>query len=254
MALSNPGLFLYGYTIDSTNALLDFQAVSLGPQITASLTYGYYSLTTLLDEVARAMNAADTDNVYTATADRSLSGGVQNRVTIATDGAFLSLLSHTGTNGGPWTTLGFTTASDKTGATTYTGSATTGTGFQPVYIPYNFLSPDQIQLPTAITNISTSGNKETVIYSIQKFWQMQCKYISAYEKTLNFEPMLQWLMQGRLVEYTPDVASSTTFYEGWMESNPGAQNGLGYFLKEMLPDFPNVYDTGLLKFRVRPTS
>lgn len=255
MALSDYGLFLYGYTVSSANFSLDFQAASLGPQITASLNYGTYSLTAILTEVGRAMSAADTNNTYTATADRTQSGGLQNRIIISTSGSHLSLLCTSGTNvsTSPWSILGFSTISDKTGSTSYTGQFTTGTTLRPTQYPYNYLSPTSIQLPIAITNMSTSGNKETLTYSIQTYWQLQVKYILESDRKNNWAPMMQWMMQGNLVEFTPNISSPTVFHEGWMEGNNGSSTGLGYSFKELLPDFPNEYDTGLIKFRVRPT-
>lgn len=254
MALTNSGLFLYGYQISSANNLLDFRAVNAGPQITATLKIGFYSLTTLLTEVARAMGAADSNNVYTATAARTFAGGTQNRITLATSGAFLSLLAGTGTNSvqSPFSLLGYS-ASDKTGSTSYQAQTSSGTAFQPAYVPYNYLSPDDVQKVDGVINQSSSGNIEAVIYSVQKFWQLQVKYISQAEKISSWQPFLQWAQQKKLLEYTPDITVPGTYYEGWFESGPGDAKGLGYRLTEMIPQFANFYDTGLLTFRVRPT-
>ena len=98
MALKQLSSFLYGYTVTTSNQNLDFLTSLGGTQLTAVLRPGSYGLTELLAEVVRAMQAADLYNTYTATADHTISGGTQNRVTIATAGTYLSLLFSSGTN------------------------------------------------------------------------------------------------------------------------------------------------------------
>jgi len=96
MALRGLSLFLYGFQVTEYNSSLDFKAVSGEPTRMATLRRGYYSLTSLGLEIARAMNAVDTDHIYTASVDRTVNGGLENRVSIATNGTFLSLLFGTG--------------------------------------------------------------------------------------------------------------------------------------------------------------
>ena len=128
MALNSLSSFLYGFEVTPNNSSIDFQVVSLGPTLQATLTLGFYSLTGLLAEVSRALQAVDNTNTYTATADRTIAGGTQNRVTIASSGAFFRLLFASGPRTASTSAplLGYTTT-DKTGATSYTGQTSAGT-------------------------------------------------------------------------------------------------------------------------------
>jgi hypothetical protein len=62
------------------------------------------------------------------------------------------------------------------------------------------------------------------------------------------------MIQQRQFEFTPDLTAPTIFYDVTLESIPADGKGLGFMGMEMLPDFPFQYDTGLMKFRVTPTS
>jgi len=255
MALTQQSLFLYGYTVTTANRYIDFKISGGGSTLTATLPVGYYSLTLLMSSIATALGSIDTTNTYTVTANRAIGGNLQNRITISTSGAYLSLLFSSGTNAAYScaSLIGFN-ASDYTGATTYTGSTTTGTAFQPSLIGYNFQDTSQLVKVNGKVNMSSSGNRETVIYSTQYFSQFQFKYISLTEATNSWSPLLSWISQGRLIEFTPNYGTPSTFYEGWIERTSYDGNGLGFQLKEMLPEFPFYYDTGLLVLRTRPTS
>lgn len=92
MALTGVSLIRYGLSVTAFNSSMDFKNSSGGSQISATLKTGFYSLTGLMDEVVRSMNAADPLNNYGYTIDRSVNSGTENRVTITTSGVFLSLL------------------------------------------------------------------------------------------------------------------------------------------------------------------
>lgn len=99
---------------------IDFQKVSLGSQLTATIVAGTYTPTTLAAQIASVMGTADGVNTYTVSFS-TLTG----LWTIATSGAYLKILWNTGTNTavsfGP--TIGFSTVADNSGALTYTGSS-----------------------------------------------------------------------------------------------------------------------------------
>ena len=253
MALTSQSLFLYGYEITDSNRFLNFKSASLGAELTAMIDPGSYSLTSLLEALEAAMENVDPANNYTLSADRTVGGGLQNRVTIATAGSYLSLLVNSGTNAadGIAETLGFSVASDLTGSTSYTGTSSTGTSFLTNLVGYNYLSPDFTQKGNSSKNVASSGNQETIVYSVWKYWRAQFKYIPAATALSDWIPFFQWATQGGLVEMTPNVSSPTVFYEGWLDKTGFDNQALGYQMIEMLPDFPNVYDTGLLTFRMR---
>jgi hypothetical protein len=132
MALEKRSLFLYGFEIKDTNSSLDFKNAALGSEIQATLKYGFYSLNSLMEEIARAMNEADPSNTYSFSIDRTQAGGTENRVTISTNGAFLTLLFGTGTRvaSSIASTIGFL-AVDQTGATSYEGVTSAGNSLMP---------------------------------------------------------------------------------------------------------------------------
>lgn len=254
MALRNASLFLYDFEITTDNQFISFgtsagETPGLMTTRTATLAVGFYSLTSLMIEIARALAAADTAHVYTVTANRSIAGGLQNRVTIATDFTYLSIYFATGNTSNPADLIGFG-PSDFTGATTYTGAGSAGTALVPNQLGYNFLPTEAMQKNFGSLNISASGLKESIVFSLQSFWQVQFKYIPEATMQLSWLPLVQWLIQQREIDFTPDVTDPTTFYTGTLED---PNQGLELTLTEMLPNFPFNYQTPLMKFRVRPT-
>lgn len=105
------------YVITSSNNKINFKETGGGAELTAALTVGTYTTTTLAAEIKTKMDAA-TVNARTYTVSRSTTTG---KWTIAGQ-TFLSLLFSTGTNAATSvrTVIGFGT-NDFTAATTYTG-------------------------------------------------------------------------------------------------------------------------------------
>lgn len=252
MALSARSIFLYGFEVTEFNSSLDFRAASLGPILQATLNLGFYSLTALGEEIVRAMQVVDTINLYSFTVDRTVNAGLENRVTIATNGAYLDLLFNTGprTASTCATLIGFN-VTDYTGATTYTGAFSAGTVLEPTFTGYNYIDVDQSRKIFGNVNVSTSGEKEAVVFQIQKFLEVQFKYEPKSRISTEWMPFMTWAIQQKLFEFTPEVTFPNTFYEVTLEKTPQDAKGLSYHFKEMLPDFPNVYDIGLLTLRQR---
>lgn len=250
MALRNPSLFLYGFQVTAQNSSIDFRAVALETPRQATLNNGFYSLTSLMAEIKRAMEAQDGANSYTVTADRNFAGGTQNRVTIQTSGTHLELLFGTGPRvaSSVYPLIGFNNA-DYTGATSYTGSSSCGTVLIPNMIGYQYLGPDFNRRVFGSINIASSGLKEAIVYNIQRFWQVQFKFIPESTWVTGWTPLMTWMMQQRLIEFTPDITDADIFYEGTLESTSADGKGLAFIGREMLPEFPFQYDTGLMVFR-----
>lgn len=105
------------FVIDSTNNKINFKESGGGAELTATISSGTYTPTTLAAAIVAALEVAGAEE-YTVT--HSTSTG---KWTIATSGAFLSILWSTGTDTatsiGP--TIGFA-VSDSTSALTYTGA------------------------------------------------------------------------------------------------------------------------------------
>lgn len=254
MALSAQSLFLYAYSIDSSNQNIDFQVVSSGPVITAVIPVGFYSLTALMAAIVTALTAANSSFSYTCTADRTVSGGTENRITIGTSSTFFSVLFGSGPNmtTSPATLLGFN-ESDFTGSTSYTSSLTSGTSFIPYYRGKNFLPPNQSQKVLGSKNVSASGQKETIVYALQSFWKVEFMDQPYAFVQSQWVPFMQWAIQQRLFEFTPEISSPTVFYEGTLETTAKDGNGMAYEMPEQLPDKPGLYGTGMMVNRVNIT-
>lgn len=254
MALTSKSLILYGFEVDVTNSALDFKIASLGAEKQATLRYGFYSLTSLMDEVIRALTEADPTNIYTYAINRTVSGGTQNRVTIYTSGAFLSLLFATGSrNASSCATLLGYTATDKTGATSYQSQTSAGTTIQPEYIGYSYLGPEFTRRVQGTVNISASGEKEAVVFAIQRFVEVEYKWEPQAKVIAQWAGFWNWAIQQRLFEFTPEISSPNTFYQVTLEQSGFDGKGLGYQMTEMLPEFPFYYRTGKIRMRQRLT-
>jgi hypothetical protein len=253
MALTQKSLFLYNLQVTANNQSLDFKAASGGPTLQATVPIGYYSLTDLCTAVVKAMAAVDAVNTYTCTANRSFSGGTQNRVTIATSGAFLSLLFSSGPRAASniAALLGFT-ATDKTGATTYTGTSSCGTTLQPVWWGKDYRDPNMLRTNFGSLNISANGTKEAITYQIQQFIQVRFDYEPYSAVANSWQPFLTWAIQQQPFEFTPQITDPNTVYNVTLESTDAAQDGLGYELVEMTADgLPFLYSTGTLVMRLK---
>lgn len=252
MALQSQTLFNYGTSISIYNQYIDFRIVALGTVLTATIQQGYYSLTSLGQAITNALSAADPTNTYTFSVDRSLLVG--NRITISTSGSHLELLFSSGPSVaacvGP--TLGYLSI-DYTGSTTYTGANTCGTVLLTQFAGYNYISPDIFQEVQGAKSISASGIKESIVFNIQQFIDVEYKY-ETKANMANWLPFFQWAIQQREFEMTPEYTLYNAFYRVTLEKSSQNSNGLGIKWKEMLPNFPNLYQSGPLTFRVIPTT
>jgi hypothetical protein len=251
MALSQRSLFVYGFEVNSTNRSVDFKESSGGPIVQATLNLGYYSLTSLMAEVARAMNAAGTQT-YVLTANRAVMGGLQNRVTITTTtGAYLSVLFGTGPRAASSVAplLGFV-PSDLTGALTYTGTASAGTAFLSTLVGYNYLAPEMNFQVQGARAISATGYKEAITFPTMRFMEVEFKYEPKDYILSVWTPFFLWAVAQRRFEITPEWSVPSVFYEMTLDKTEAdGTNGMAWRPKEMLPQFPNEFSTGKLTLR-----
>ncbi len=251
MALKDKSLFLYGFQVTISNQYIPFKNASLGAEIDAVIPVGNYTLATLATAIALAMNTADPANTYTCTVNRTLAANLQNAVTIATSGSFLSLLFNTGAFAASSiaSTIGFSTASDQTGATTYTSSSTSGTAFSSSWYGYNYQRPDGNLRTIGAVNISATGVKEVVYWSVQQFLQVEFQQEAQAYVLANWFPFMQWVVKGLPFDFTPEIVNASTFYSVTLEKSAGDSKGLGFLMKEMKGQ-PFFYETGALEFRL----
>lgn len=254
MSLSSKSLFTYGIQVSSLNNKIDFKSTSGGAELHATLNLGFYSPGGLANQIALQLQTADPNNIYNVTVARDIMGGTQNRITISTNGSYLSLLFSSGVNANisAASLMGFNSV-DYTGSTTYSGSSSTGTTFMPDYIGYNYLDDmNQSKLFGAV-NVSASGLKEAVTFNIQLFIDVEYKY-EPKSKILGWKNFFTWSIQQRQFDYTPEISNPTNVFNVTLEQTQYEDQGLGYQMNEMLPDYPNCYQTGPLKFRIIPNT
>lgn len=106
------------FLINSTNNKIDFKESAMGSELTATISSGSYTATTLAAEVVTQLEVAGAEEY--ACSFSSVTG----LWTITSSGSYLSLLINSGTNTATnllKISLGFSNT-DKTGALTYTGS------------------------------------------------------------------------------------------------------------------------------------
>lgn len=251
MALKAPSMFLYGFQVTNLNNAIDFKNASLGPTLLATLNQGFYSLTALLTEIVRALQAADPLTTYTATADRTIAGGTQNRVTITSGGSYFSILFGTGprATSSCASLIGFASV-DQVGGLVYTGTSSAGIPLTTQLAGYTYVPPTMNHKIQGNVNVSANGTKEAVVFQIQKFWSVEFQHEPEAKVIAQWGELLDWLIQQRLFEFTPEITSPSVFLEGTLEMTPEDGKGLGFKFAEMLPNFPFDYKTGTMKFRV----
>lgn len=250
MALSARSLINYGIQVTTLTQNLDFVAESGGSTLTATIDLGFYSVTSLAAAVSEAMQAVDPNNNYSCTIDRTLLGGTQNRIAITTTGTYLDLLFLTGPNINTSisSVLGFLPL-DYTGSTSYISSSSIGTALIPEFIAYNYLSDLHQAKVFGAVNVSASGLKESVVFAIQTFIDLEFKY----EDSVNlpfWKLFFTWSIQQRPFDFIPEITHPDVVYQVTLEKSTYDSKGLGFRMKEMLPNFPNVYETGSLNFRI----
>jgi hypothetical protein len=254
MALSTFSCFYYGFEITSENNRINFSEGA--GELTATVTVGSYTHTDVIAAVATALNNVG-GLVYTVTLNRAT-----RAITIAATGTF-SLLTTSGTQSAnsPFSLLGFTGA-DKTGLSTYTGTAS-GFNYEPQfrlqeYVPLEHWTGAAL----ASVNKSASGRVEVVKFGDESFMQCDIKYAnnviqpdndiiksnaSGVEDLLSF---MNFLITKGPIEFIPDIDTPNTFYKLLLESTPDSKDGVSFKLKERYDQgLPDWYDTGILKFR-----
>lgn len=250
MALVDKSLFLYNLSVDQNNSSIDFVNAPGGPTLQANVTFGFYSLTSLMQAIASAMNMADPLNIYTVTADRSFMGGTQNRVTISTSGTHLDLLFLSGPRTASTTAplIGFAVV-DQTGATSYTGTSTAGTTLITDLAGYNWQPPTLWHKNFGAVNVTVNGAKEALTFAIQIFMAVEYKYEPLSKMIAEWNPFMDWIIQQKPFDFTPEVVNFSTFYNVTLEKTAQDGKGLELMFKEMLPQFPFLFQTGQLTFR-----
>jgi hypothetical protein len=256
MSLTTFSAFYFGSNIDTTNNMLPFSEG--GPELTADLDPGLYSMTQLMTAVKTALDAEGAE-VYTVTFDRDT-----RLVTIAATGVFELLLSSGASVGlSPFQLLGFTAGVDLTGLSSYTGSSPAGSEYTNQFILQDYVEPENFKekVDPAVSE-SADGVIQTVSFGTRRFIEMNMKFITNKPGdcvnirgnstgVADAQTFLTAIIDKSTFEFMPDISDRLTFFTVILESTPEAGNGTGYRLKEQIGDnLPGYYQTGKLKLRV----
>lgn len=254
MALSTFSKFWYGHTVDSTNYAIDFDEG--GSELQASIDYGNYSPTEYLTAVKTALDAAGA-LTYTVSLNRST-----RKITISSTANF-TLRANTGTRASvsAWDMLGYTTASNKTGAATYTAQNETGDEYKPQAImDQHIASENWREKNDAVVNESASGIVQVVYFGDVSYIQGNIRLSTDITSTqsqietqangvANLRAFMNYAISKAKFEFMPDRSTPTTYYKCILESTEKSKNGVAYQLKE-LKNASGYFETGKLVMRV----
>lgn len=252
MALRAKSMFLYGLEVRPDNQNLPFRATSGGPQLNAVLPLGYYSLTSMAAQIKSSLHLADPAHTYTVTVDRNVMSGTENRITIATSGTYLDLLFATGTLASTSCRdlIGFGIF-DYTGNTTYTNGNTSGVALTTDWFGNNYQPPEVYVKNFGTVNVATNGEKESITWTVQRFIGVEFKFEPQPKVLTDWAALISWMIQQKPFDFTPEITSPNAVYQVTLEKSSEDGKGLGFNMKEMVPQFPFMYSTGPLTLRVR---
>lgn len=252
MALTAKSMFLFDLVVGTYNQNLPFRASAGGPILNAALTPGFYSLTSLANQIENAMKAVDPTHTYNVAINRAVANGTENRLTISTSGPYLDLLFQSGplANTSCRNLIAFGQF-DYTGNVSYTNGATSGTSLITEWYGNNYQPPEVYKKNFGTVNIATNGEKEAITWTVQRFIGVEFKYEPQAKVLTEWQSFINWIIQQKPFDFTPEISHPTVVYEATLEKSSEDGKGLGFNMQEMLPSFPFRYTTGAMTFRVR---
>jgi hypothetical protein len=255
MAIGTFSQFYYGHVVTRDNFYINFKE-GAGPELTAEIEVGSYTLTEFLVAIKTALDLAGA-LTYTVSVDRST-----RLITISTTSTF-SLLVSTGSQIGSslWSLIGFT-GSDRTGASTYTANNPSGSKYITQFKLQDFTDSEDMQEkvdPTVLE--SANGDVEVVNFGTRKMYEMSFKFITNRPGDNNIirnnangvsdaRLFFQYITQKKPVEFMQDYLSPNTFKKVILESTPTSSNGTGYKLEELVSkNLPGYYEINNIRMR-----
>ncbi len=259
MSLKAKSSFFYGLLIDDTNYYVEFE--DDGAKRTAQLNPQRYSHTNLANELAKQMTDAGMQDYYVAF-DRAT-----RKYTIsAVENFDLDVEQADSDNYGlsAWATLGFTTS--RTGSNEYTADLPAGKEYRPQFYLQSYVPPENyVESVKASVNESGSGNNvEIVSFGKRQYTEFNIVNITNLARAAdnihldldtsalaNVRDFINYLIDKGPIEFMPDRSNTTSFHTIILGKTPSQAQGTGFKLKEYLSKgLPDVYETGVLKFRV----
>lgn len=256
MALKTHSKFFYGHKVDENNNVINFKE-GAGPELTASIPVGSYTLTKFLDVVVAALNAASSlDWAYTV--NRS------TRIVTITSSGTASLLFASGSNflNTPASLLGFPQA-DILDQTSFVGSFGTGSEYSPQFPIQDYKGKDKNKkLVNAVVTKSASGDNVSVqSFGVNRMIKGNFKFITnqptdgllrnnpqAVEEVIAF---MDYAVEKNPIEFMEDENKPDEFDKVYLESSGSSPDGTAFELTEYVDrNLPEFYETGLLTFKV----
>lgn len=255
MSLLTFPAFNYGHTVTSDNQFINFSEG--GPELTATISVGSYTLGGYVDAVSLALNA-EGGQEYTVTLDRTT-----RLITIAAAGNF-ELLVSTGSqvNQSAYQLIGYT-GGDLTGSNSYVADSASGFQFVPQFLLQDFVDfQDDQKKAAASVSEAASGSVQVASYGEVKL--MSCNITLATDivpqvaitenptGVSDLRSFMEYAINKRDLEFVPDVTNNPDLdiVNCILEKTPEASDGTGFKLKELYSrNLTGYYETGLLQFR-----
>jgi len=243
----------YGHLITADNNKIDFSEGG-GPELTATLRPGSYTLEEFADELASQMTAVG-GQTYSTSVNRA-----SRRITISAPSSF-TLRVTTGTHLGTtaYTLAGFITNST---GTTATGANGSGSEFAPQFPLQGLLDfSQQREYVDSSVNIAASGYVEVV--SFGSITRMDCEikfqtnvaqanYLIKNDPSgfQNFKDFMEYGIKKGRMEFILDQSVPSNYVKCILDRTGASQNGTAYELKRMISDkLWDYYESGPLGFR-----
>lgn len=256
MALKVHSVFFYGHKVDENNNLINFKE-GAGPEKTAEIPVGSYTMTKFLDVVTASLNAASSLD-WTYSVDRT------TRIVTFTSSGPASLLFGTGSVylNSPATLLGFP-QTDILNATSFVGSSGTGYEYRPQFPLQSYVPKNQNKkLVNAVVSKSASGDAVSVqSFGIDRLIKGNIRFITNQptDGVLRNNPnavedaqaFMDYIVEKNPIEFMEDENEPDTFDRVYLESAGMGGDGTSYELIEYVDrNLPEFFETGLLTFKV----
>ena len=256
MSLNVHSVFFYGHKIDENNNLINFKE-GAGPEKTASLPVGSYTLTKFISIIVAALNAASSLD-WTGSVDRS------TRVVTLNASGTASLLFGTGVTAlnSPASLLGFS-ATDLLNLTSFVGVSGSGSEYRPQFPLQSYIGKNKNKkLVNAVVTKSASGDNVSVqSFGIDRMMKGNIRYITnqptdgklrnnpqAVEEAQAF---MDYIVEKHPIEFMENESDPDTFDRVYLESAGTGMDGTSYELIEYVDrNLPEFYETGLLTFKI----
>lgn len=247
--------FYGGFNIDQSNYTLPFKETAMGPELSAEIAIGTYTVLDFCTAIASALNTAGT-NTYTVTFDR-----VTRLITISSS-AQINILAATGMTAGLSICPDIGITVDTGLVASYTGLTPTGYEYRPQFPLQDYMpSSNNAKAVDATVNKSANGIVQVVRFGVERFIKFSIQYANnepsdsvIIKYNTNAISELNDFMQDscdkNYIEFMHDENEPLSYEVILLESTSGDSKGVGYELKEMTSKkLSGYWETGILNYK-----